>query len=394
MKVNIFANSSGTVVSDTLHITEVLLQIQSGKYSDTVSKCREIGKGNSEYDRLKRTLPLTNFKVTYNGKRSKDNISGITGFIYIDLDWVTEYTPNNMVYACWKSISGQGYSILVKADGLSQSNYKHNYYCVAELLGIEPDTAAANLSQATFLSWDTNLYINPKSEVYKATEPRDTGILGITANTDILEGNTNLLSEPNKPKIQYRERIRWDNVQEIFDTYTPSSDLEYIIIPGGTGKLVRVHTLKYRISDGRKRSLSSFLNGLVYLNPWLQLPQHTNRLRSIAERYCRVSFTHPIDELKFEEIILSSIMSTPKFVPSSHQNQIFLNRELLIENKIDFKRVINKAIGELRSSRTLLDIQEWMNSNPNGSITRMSKELGISRKTIYKHINKKQNENK
>lgn len=391
MKVNIFANSSGTVVSDTLHITEVLLQIQSGKYSDTVSKCREIGKGNSEYDRLKRTLPLTNFKVTYNGKRSKDNISGITGFIYIDLDWVTEYTPNNMVYACWKSVSGQGYSILVKADGLSQSNYKHNYYCVAELLGIEPDVAAANLSQATFLSWDTNLYINPKSKVYNATEPRNTGIQGITANTYTNLVTLNSLVD-NKPKIQYRERIRWDNVQEIFDTYTPSSNLEYIIIPGGTGKLVRVHTLKHRISDGRKRSLSSFLNGLIYLNPWLQLPQHHHKVIGLAQRYSRVSFTHPIDELKFQEIILSSIKNTPKFVPSTHQNQIFLNRELLIEKKIDFRKVINRAVSELLSNGNDTKIREWMNSNPNGSVTRMSKELGISRKTIYKHINKKQNE--
>jgi hypothetical protein len=389
MKVNLFANSSGNVVSDTLHITEVLLQIQSGKYSDTVSKCRDIGKGNSEYDKLKRTLPLTNFKVTYNGKRSKDNISGITGFIYIDLDWVTEYTPNNMVYACWKSISGQGYSILVKADGLSQSNYKHNYYSVAELLGIEPDAAAANLSQCTFLSWDTDLYVNPNSVVYKAIEPRYTVIQPIQPIQSTEEGNTFLLS---RSSIQHVERIKWDNTQELFDEYSTSQDQEYIILQQGTGKMVKLYTTKNKLSDGRKRSLQSFLNGLFYLNPWLQHEGHINRISGVVANYSRKSFTYPIDQRIVDEIINKALITKPKLIPSRQQNKILLNKELLIEKRIDFRTVINKALGELRSSKTLCDIQEWMNTNPNGSVTRMSKELGISRKTIYKHIKQKQNE--
>lgn len=118
-------------------------------------------------------VPVVTWNAAFNSKRSLKSVTGLSGYIYMDVDDFSEtseervykiLTDNglNFVKAVWKSFGGSGFGFLVQVDGLTQENFKWNWTAIAkkfEGLGVKIDKATKDMTRINVLSYDENLFI-------------------------------------------------------------------------------------------------------------------------------------------------------------------------------------------------------------------------------------------
>jgi hypothetical protein len=127
--------SSNTLIGD-LPIKQILKEIKNG--GDNLSKilkARNEGKGTLEYTKIKeKQLPSFIFNFTFTDNHlCNNNIIKSTGLMYLDIDGFTSYKELfrikeelqsiPFIYAIWESLSQTGLSILIRVEGLTESNY-------------------------------------------------------------------------------------------------------------------------------------------------------------------------------------------------------------------------------------------------------------------------------
>ena len=155
---------------------EVLLErIKSGLWKDQV----ELIRSETDKDRIKLhklTLPC----VTIGGvfyERSESKLEKHSGFICIDIDGYNDRSRidiDEYTYASFISVSGNGIAVICKVD---PEKHKDSYRFISEYYfktyGIVVDDAPKNVASCRFVSFDENLFINPKSKKLKVkVEPK------------------------------------------------------------------------------------------------------------------------------------------------------------------------------------------------------------------------------
>jgi len=189
IECNIFKNVWDKDCSNVVKMSSVLKAIRDGRYKEQVLAVREakaIGDKDSVKD-LKFRLPA----VTWSGvfeEREDDAIIVYNKLMVIDIDDITEkrleklkeeMKLNPWVYSFFDGPT-KGVKVLVFID----SDIKwHNYHAFIhlesafmELYGIQIDKSGKNASRLCFVSYDPELYVNPKPEVLhiEKNEGRDT----------------------------------------------------------------------------------------------------------------------------------------------------------------------------------------------------------------------------
>jgi hypothetical protein len=122
-------------------------------------------------DNLKKNLPSVCFSGKFGANRQDVDLIEHSGFIVLDFDNVyelrdrqTEIISQPFVYACWVSPSGNGLKALVKiADG---SKHREHFQALQEVFG-NLDRSGINPSRVCYESYDPEIYINEKAEVFK-----------------------------------------------------------------------------------------------------------------------------------------------------------------------------------------------------------------------------------
>jgi hypothetical protein len=391
MLVNYFSSIYSPVFTETLSIEDILSSIRDGKWSSQVYKARTLGKGSFGYDKVKLGLPCVTFNFRFKGSKNNANIDCPTGLIYIDADGLDYFNPNEWVYASWRSVSGKGYSILVKVDGLNQSNYSDAYNKASSLIGVVADSNARKATQSTFLSWDPSLYINTDSNTLSLEKVVDPGYTN-TGNIKEIQISREYYFSEKSTQLNINSRtIRWSNHQELFDRHCKSITDLWTIVPSKTDDYVETFTLRKPIADGRKTSLKVFLNNILWLNSFLLLPEELERLTGVANNYCNKSFSNPLTETEINKIITDALKSKPKFIPAKRQLRVLLNKEQIKLAGINMKSVLNRAVGQLtveRGNSELVDIMENWDWEILGKITneKLSEQSGFAKVTIDKKL--------
>ena len=186
-QTTIFANLKKKVIfNDEICIEKVLEVIKKESYSLDVTAARAAGKGTNEYDIIKREVrvftPHGTFPKISGISASDADIGKVSGLIYLDLDnqEIDLESIKNIpsLYACWKSLSGTGYSLLFRVD---TDTYTHeNINNVIEYIGAKYefviDENAKALNRGVIISADPDLYYNPNAipERYIPEETKET----------------------------------------------------------------------------------------------------------------------------------------------------------------------------------------------------------------------------
>lgn len=165
MIVSLFKNLDSPKVIAQLDIQTVLEMIKNGLFSKQIEQLRSTDNTYLKYE-IKKSLPTFTPHGFFDFKRGFENPKGLSGLIYFDIDdnidpvLLTQYS---FVYTYWKSLSGAGYSLIVKVDHLTVNNFYRiwDYFedCFAAN-GIMVDRNTRKLVGQNIISYDPNLHVN------------------------------------------------------------------------------------------------------------------------------------------------------------------------------------------------------------------------------------------
>ena len=132
-----------------------------------IEKARSFGKGTDEYDTLKRNkIPCAIINFEHDKYVKRSTLLKPTGYMYLDIDDECDLDFDlNYVHAYWRSLSNNGYSVVLKVKGLNDNHLKESYRYVGDLLDVGYDKAAISKDRVTVLSYDPNAYFNNDSVV-------------------------------------------------------------------------------------------------------------------------------------------------------------------------------------------------------------------------------------
>lgn len=173
---NIF---SKTIIQSKL--LDELTDIKQGRYKSVIEKCRFFTK-NKDYDSykaLKIKLPIVTFCGTFKNGRKLENLEIYNKIIILDIDHLDisqidvikqKLTKDKYIYSVWLSPSNEGLKALVRISS-SEKEHKSSFDSLREYFKnkyeIELDNSGSDITRLCFVSWDKDLYLNSKSEVYE-----------------------------------------------------------------------------------------------------------------------------------------------------------------------------------------------------------------------------------
>jgi len=175
MKISYYTNIKSVSPLKTISVFKVLDEIKQGKYQSLISDVRLYLHDDNKRAKEKMKLPY----VTFGGKfetRSNSKLIESSGIATLDFDHVEnlkdlrkniDTDPYTM--ASFISPSGDGLKVLVKIPKVDNDKHYKEFYI--ELQNYynqyhETDKATKDISRATYLSYDPNLYLNVDSEMF------------------------------------------------------------------------------------------------------------------------------------------------------------------------------------------------------------------------------------
>lgn len=173
MMVSFFESAKSTTPAKSITIDQFLDDIKAGKWMEFVGKLR-----NEPNPEKRKALKLSAPAITPSGLfRSRKAAELIThsGFVCIDIDTEcdrSQLEKDPYTYALFDSISKRGIAIIVKVDPLKHKDcfaWLQNYYF--DSYGIAIDPAPSSVVSLRTISFDANLYSNPKSLKAKSKRP-------------------------------------------------------------------------------------------------------------------------------------------------------------------------------------------------------------------------------
>ena len=156
-----------------ISVEAALKRIQDGKSKKTVEEIRNT-LDKEKANKIKLNLPSVCFSGEFGSDRTDAQLITHSGYIVLDFDNVfelrdkqNEIISNPFIYACWVSPSGNGLKALVKIA--SGSKHREHFQALQEVFP-EIDRSGINVSRVCYESYDTEIYINEKAEIFKKTK--------------------------------------------------------------------------------------------------------------------------------------------------------------------------------------------------------------------------------
>lgn len=174
MIVSHFTNHSNTTPDSSKDIGVYLDDIKNGKYRDLILEIRS-KKTKEERDVLKARLS----GCCFTGKFSRRAIAGLSKPSHIaildfdkfkDVQKAKEYISNvKYTFACWISPSGDGVKALCKIPPVNTNeDYKDYVIALYDVYNLpdNSDTGTCDISRFCYDSYDPELYLNEKSDLF------------------------------------------------------------------------------------------------------------------------------------------------------------------------------------------------------------------------------------
>ena len=169
---------------EVISVDDFLNKIKYGEWKNIIQPIRK-EKDHKKRSQLKRSLPAVTFSGVFKERR-QDLLLNHSGFICVDIDKFNDKTAllqDPYTYALFTSVSGNGIAVAVK---INPEKHKESYEWLADYYfatyGIAVDPAPKNVASLRYVSYDPELYVNPKSrksrtKSRKATKPKSLPVI-------------------------------------------------------------------------------------------------------------------------------------------------------------------------------------------------------------------------
>lgn len=179
VRIGIYQSITDTKGAKEIDLNIFLDHVRSGKWQDLVLPIRA-EKDHDKRQLLKKKLPNVTISGTFS-ERKDSSIKTHSGYVAIDLDdlgsdveGVRKILSNDSyVYSIFTSSSGLGLCVLFSIDGTKHRQaYEGIKFYLNENYQLICDDKAINESRARYVSFDPDLYHNPKALQFKKYLPK------------------------------------------------------------------------------------------------------------------------------------------------------------------------------------------------------------------------------
>src|SRR5699024_7856029 len=165
-ELNIIRNLRDKNIITNLSIEDLVRRIRdtSDPLKNSIyNKAREeysLNGKSDKYDDMKVNsfmcfIPNFTFKDYAKGS----NLLASTGYLYIDVDNADTLDIDlTYVVAYWKSLSNNGYSVILSVDGLTKENLLEATKYASQVIGVDYDSSAVSVDRNVIISLDPDAY--------------------------------------------------------------------------------------------------------------------------------------------------------------------------------------------------------------------------------------------
>ncbi|MCT3728204.1 hypothetical protein HZQ82_14080 [Elizabethkingia anophelis] len=363
------------------------------EHIELVNHARTLDRDSEEYKNIKiNRMPAVSVGFNFaNGYIKGENIFSPTGYLYIDVDGLTEEDFEiNTAYVCayWRSLSNTGMSIVVKVEGLTSDNLKIATSKIAELLDIPYDDRAVSIDRLTVLTYDPNAYYNDNTEVIPIDMllPDDTE--AIVHSTKSTHFNT-----INKDNLLGYEctgyKLRFNNLNELLQPLDIQFD------ENGFHDLGKDNKLKYAqvfipfkaINTGQRESiLKSIACQLVALNKNAPKALTLKYLQTVNAKVMRPQLSSTEVNTTLNKVYKKRMDKQP-ILNTSRRFIYDETRELTVTQKRSLNCIkMNKDRADKTKQELLEVMKNWdMIKYGKMTIDKIKKVTGKNKKTVQKY---------
>ena len=169
MQITVYKDVKNTTEPHYVNVKFILDRIKSDYYKN---KIHEIRGCKDDYNKrtLKASLPSVCFSGRFK-KRTDADIIKHSGLVILDFDHVANLKgfkasicADKYTYAAFISPSGDGLKVLIKIPAIIKDHEFHYMALIKKYPTL--DATSRNLSRVCFVSYDSELYFNPDSEIF------------------------------------------------------------------------------------------------------------------------------------------------------------------------------------------------------------------------------------
>lgn len=365
-----------------------LIKTGDHDYINNILSARKADKGSEEYDALKISVPVANHNFIFGRKRENKYLLRPTGLLYLDID-IPSFDINSLnkelIHAYWKSFGGNGFSIIVKVEGLTEDNFNDTYQYIVEKLGIEEvyDVNAKKANQANALSYDPNLYFNKDSYVFKSINNNgkkvSNGITkkkkeGFTPNDTFFPGDS--------------ENIRFNNIEDYFTGEYKNK--KYRVLEDDEQMIAVIYIPWCSKVGNRNSNMYNFGCQTMGLNPGLKRSRFIGLMN-----YANTKLSKSLSDSEIQSIIRSvwkKYLAGKITLYRNKKRRILFNPEFNL-NGHERRELTNKVLGKIKSGKTqqsIYDCIESWNFKCDGKITQsaVANKVGKSIQTVKRYWDK------
>jgi hypothetical protein len=360
------------------------------EHLEQVKYARTLERNSEEYKAIKiNKLPAITINFNFSGGYiTGKNVAESTGYLYIDIDNLTEQDLDiNTAYICayWRSLSNSGLTLVVKVDGLTPDNFKIATQEIAKLLDIPFDKRAVSIDRLTVLSYDANAYYNDNVEVFPVAEMIPVELVQDSSAEKSTQYNA--IIKTNSIGYDYiGYKLRFNNLDELLQHYDIVFDENGLYDFGKDNKLE--YSLIYvpfrKIIEGeRENILKSIAYQLIALNKTADKDLILKYLYTI--NYGKMS--PPLENSEIETTVAKIYQNLNDVEPIPNAERRFLYDNSKNLTPTDKRRLSIKQIHQDRKNKTtseLLEVMQNWDYNLNGKITikKLCEATGKNKKTI------------
>ena len=302
--------------------------------------------------------------------------------MYLDIDNISHIDLKrfNFVVAYWKSLSDNGYGILIKYKKQDNLILQDCIKELSDLFKIELDKNAVSVDRLNVISFDENIYYNKDYKEY------------VFSNKDKVVSdsyiNTNFINRLEVIDTIYEEgKIRFSNFEELLKNYDFNGDA---FIDLGENKLQYAEVfIPKEIFDGnRNKSMFVLCSQIRGLNPWVT----QEHLFKICDTINKDKFKPALDQKELLEIVRKVYSKSQPVVILNKTKRILFNPDYILtkrEKQVLTAKQIRSAEADKNTSKIITCLYNW-DFDKLGKISqsKLAKETGFGIATIKRRAKK------
>jgi hypothetical protein len=384
---NIITNVKNRTVIDNITLDDFINQMKNPSviHKKIVDKARDLGKGTSEYESIKKSLPCFVPNYTHNSYVKVDTISKSTGFIYIDVDYELslDFSKFSFIAASWKSLSGVGSGILVALDdtvdiGTDLKTMRAIINDICSTLDVKPDSCAVSRDRLNVIGYDYDVYYNENYSKYEVNN-----LVNISTDKVDKKENKKLSIRLARNVHFYDGDLRLTNLDDFTKDFTFKDDELYIDMSDTPIEYTEVYIPKSISTGDRNSRLYKILSTVRSLNPMLS----KERLIGFAKHINNTKCYEPLDESE----LISMCIRISELPPNSFSNKTkkYVFNPIYTLTGIERRSVAasesRKKIGRKTTEKLLDYVKDW-DEKIDGKFTlkALSEKSNVSYKTVLR----------